>query len=157
MPDAMVVNVPPYEGEYEFDLAGQPLTTLEWRWVKKISGYLPMTVSDGFAGGDPDLFLAWAAIAMVRAGKVTKDEVLAVADVLADAPFDGVAIGFRGEAVEVDGADPLAISSPDDSKPDSGESSSESTEPSPESESPQASGIPDWVAGSDSDRLTSVK
>lgn len=157
MPDAMVVSVPPYEGEYPFDLNGQPLSTLEWRWVKRISGYLPLTVSDGFAGGDPDLFVSWAVIAMVRAGKITKDEIMPVADLLAEAPFDGAAISFKGEVSEEDEADPPTISSPDDSKPASGESSRESTEPSPESVNLSFSGIPDLDTGSDSDRLISAR
>ena len=33
-------------------------TTLEWRWVKKVSGYLPGTIGDGVDGGDPDIFVA---------------------------------------------------------------------------------------------------
>ena len=155
MPDVMVVNVPPYEGEYEFDLEGQPFSTVEWRWLKQISGYMPLTIDKGWGGADPDLFLAFAVIAMRRAGKITKAEVLATAEVLEEAEFDGTAIGFKGEVVE-DDADPPSGSEPAVSQPASGDDSSESTEPTPETENQQASGIQDWVAGSDSARLTSV-
>ncbi len=67
MSDRIVINVRPYVGEYDFDIEGEPLTTLEWRWLKKISGYLPMTLDEGFRGGDPDLFVAFAVIALARA------------------------------------------------------------------------------------------
>jgi hypothetical protein len=155
MPDAIVVNVPPYTGEYEFDLAMQPLSTVEWRWVKKISGYLPLTITEGWEGGDPDLFLAFAICAMRRAGRITKAEVYEVAEIIEEAAVDGVAISFKGEvAEEEDEADPTIEPEPEDSKPDSGESSETPTEPSPESTTPKASGIQDWATGSDSDRLT---
>jgi hypothetical protein len=107
MADRIVLNTPRYKGEYDFDLEEQPLTALEWRWVKKISGYLPMTLSDGFRGGDPDLFVAFAVIALVRAGRVHRDEALTVADTIADLPFDGTAITLLAE--EVDAEDPPVV------------------------------------------------
>ena len=87
-------------GEYELDIGEQPLTSLEWRWVKKISGYLPFTIDDGLAGGDPDVVIALAAIAMQRAGKITRDEVLATAEQLADVPFDDAHLQLVAGEVE---------------------------------------------------------
>ncbi len=81
-------GIPAFEGEYDLDISDQPLNALEWRWVKKVSGYLPFTIDDGLAGGDPDVVIALAVIAMQRAGKITRDQVLQTADQLADMPFD---------------------------------------------------------------------
>lgn len=92
MDKVIIENIRPYDGEYRLGLDDEPLTTLEWRWVKRISGYLPLTIGEGFAGGDPDVVCALAVVALRRAGKIDQDQVLAVADKLADAPFDGSAI-----------------------------------------------------------------
>ena len=98
----VITGIPPYDGDYELD-SDRAFNAREWRWIKKVSGYMPLTVSEGFEGGDPDLFVALAIIAMAREGRVTKDEGLRVADVLAEAPFDGAAITMVGdEPVEAD-------------------------------------------------------
>lgn len=153
--DKIAVNIKPYVGEYPFDIAEEPLTTLEWRWVKRISGYLPMTVDEGLAGGDPDLFCAFAVIALVRAGKVDARDVLAVADRLAAAPFDGTAIQYIGEVLEEEGeADPQVPADEPEPKTSSG-TSSPST-----SASPDSLRLPTGAPGSErsavSARLTSV-
>ena len=155
MPDVMIVSVPPYEGEYEFELGEKPLSPVEWRWLKKISGYLPLTIDQGWSGGDPDLFLAFAVIAMRRAGKIAKDDVLQVASELEEAPFDGTAITFRGEVTEEEEADPQPEETElEDSEPSTGEDSDEPTETSPETETPKTSGIRPLDTISGSDRLT---
>lgn len=93
------VNISPYEGEYEFDF-DDAFTTLEWRWIKKTSGYMPLTINEGMKGGDPDVFVALAVIAMFREGKVDEQNALEVAAELAKAPFDGVAIRVVEDEVE---------------------------------------------------------
>ena len=148
MADLMVVNVPPYEGEYEFDLEAQPLTTYEWRVIKRISGYLPLTAQEGFAGADPDLFVAWAVIAMVRARKVEEADVMEAADGLARAPFDGTAITFKGGTEEEPEDDPLPEPSPEEEKPSSGDDSTENGEPSQASVSHLRSGLQVSATGS---------
>jgi hypothetical protein len=100
--DKIVLNTPRFKGEYEFDIEEEPLTNLEWRWVKKISGYLPLTISDGWRGGDPDLFVAFAVVALARAGRIGRDEALQVADQLLESPFDGAAIAFVGQEADTD-------------------------------------------------------
>lgn len=98
----VIKGIPPYDGDYELD-ADRAFNTREWRWIKKTSGYLPLTVGEGFAGGDPDLFVALAVIAMCRSGKIDRDEGLRVADVIAEAPFDGASITMVGdEPLEAD-------------------------------------------------------
>lgn len=147
------VSIPPYDGEYEFDIEGSPQTTLEWRWTKKISGYLPLTAPEGLKAGDPDLFVAWAVIAMVRAGKIQEDEVMDVADVLARWPFDGTGIRLRG-----DDEDEGDVSSPLDSgEPSpSGSDSSEPSELNPGNVSHLPTGSPPSDTGSQSDQATSA-
>jgi hypothetical protein len=96
MADKIIIEgLKPYDGEYEFDIAEQPLTTLEWRWIKKIAGYLPLTMQDGFRGGDPDLFLVFAVIALCRNGKVDPTDVYRVADRLADEPTTAITMSFE--------------------------------------------------------------
>lgn len=105
MPTIRVAGVRQYAGDYEFD-AERAFTTLEWRWVKKIGGYYPLTLDEGFRNLDPDLFLALAIIAMHRTGKVARDDAYEVAEILADAPF-GETITIIGSE-EGDEEGPLA-------------------------------------------------
>lgn len=119
MADKFIIEgVRRYEGEYDLDLEDEALTTLEWRWIKKISGYLPLTLPEGWVGGDPDLFLAFAVIAMRRAGKIHKEDALLAAEGLED----GATIRFVAE-VEAE-ADPPAVA------PETSRSSEGSGEPS---------------------------
>ena len=97
----IIKGVPPFDGDYELD-ADRAFNAREWRWIKKVSGYMPLTVGDGFEGGDPDLFVALAVIAMCRSGKVDRERGLEVADQLAEAPFDGASIIMVGDEVEAD-------------------------------------------------------
>jgi len=86
--DWLVIDgVKPWDGRYEFDLAGQELTTREWGWIKRLAGYLPLNIDDGFQGADPELFAAFAAIALYRAGKVEQRDVPDLFERLQDAPF----------------------------------------------------------------------
>jgi hypothetical protein len=95
MADKVIIEgAKPYDGEYEFDIAEEPLTTLEWRWIKKIAGYLPLTVDEGFRGADPDLFLVFAVIALCRNGKIDPKDVYRIADRLAEEP--ATAMSFEG-------------------------------------------------------------
>ena len=91
-----IEGVRPWDGRYEFDLENRELTTREWGWIKRLSGYLPLTIDEGFEGADPELFATFAAIALFRAGKVTAREVPEVFERLADAPF-GSTITLEGD------------------------------------------------------------
>jgi hypothetical protein len=81
-----ITGVPPWDGRYELDLDGQPLTTTEWGWVKRRAGYLPLTLT-GEAFADPELIAVLAAIAVRRAGTLEPREVEGFIDRLFDAPF----------------------------------------------------------------------
>lgn len=98
----VIAGCKPYDGEYEFDTEERSFTILEWRWIKKIAGYMPLTIGDGWAGRDPDLVLVFAVIALHRAGKVPAEGALLAADRLANTEFDGVAIKFVGDADEAE-------------------------------------------------------
>src|SRR5262245_36943238 len=109
----VIEGVRPYDGRYPFDLEGQELTTREWGWIKRLSSYLPMTVSDGFASGDAELMCAIAVILLRRAGTITTEDVPSVYERLADAPFTA-SLHWEatqdGEPVEGDADDPTASS-----------------------------------------------
>lgn len=103
MTDKIVLNHPRYKGEYAFEIEEEPLTNLEWRWVKKISGYLPLTLSEGWEGRDPDLFIAFAVVALYRAGKITPTDALAVAASFDELQFgEGITLVAGDEVVEED-------------------------------------------------------
>ncbi len=126
--DAIVVTgVQPFDGTYELDLENSPFTTLEWRWIKQTAGYLPGTVAEGFEGGDPDLIVVLAVIAMHRAGKIRKEDATRTADQLADVPVDGASIVFRAGEVEDDARPPEVNESTVSSPTGSGEDSKQPT------------------------------
>jgi len=79
-------GVKPYDGRYEFDLRGSSFTVREWGYIKRHSGYLPMTIDDGLAGADAELMAVFALIALVRADKVEPSDVPVVWERFADAP-----------------------------------------------------------------------
>jgi hypothetical protein len=106
--DYLVIRVPPYEGRYEFELGA--FTTREYGWIKRLSGYLPLTITDGL--GDPELITVFAVIALRRAGKVDAAQVPGAFETLADADFDGVGISYEvGDEPAEDDAGPPTSSS----------------------------------------------
>ncbi len=126
--DAIVITgVQPFDGTYELDLENSPFTTLEWRWIKQTAGYLPGTVAEGFEGGDPDLIVALAVIAMHRAGKIRKEDATRTADQLADVPVDGASIVFQAGPVEDDARPPEVSEGTVSSPTGSGEGSKQPT------------------------------
>jgi len=91
----VIKGVGGYDGEYELDTE-RAFNTREWNWIKRIAGYMPNTIKEGLAGGDPDLYVAISVIAMCRAGKIERNEGIAVAEILAEAPFQ-----LEGGAIQV--------------------------------------------------------
>jgi hypothetical protein len=83
----VIAGVKPYDGRYELDLEGSGFTTREWGFIKRLSGYLPLTITDGLKGGDAELFSVFAVIALRRAGKIEQADVQGVFDRIADADF----------------------------------------------------------------------
>lgn len=108
MDKIVVGGVPGYDGEYEFDLA-RPFNAREWRWIRKISEHTPRTIGDGYTNSDPDLFVAFAVIAMCRDEKITRDDWQKTAADLAEVPLDGTTLRLVVEPEEDDF--PLALTS----------------------------------------------
>jgi hypothetical protein len=82
-----VEGVKPWDGRYPFDLEGDELTTREWGYIKRLTGYMPLTLEEGFDGGDPELFACFAVLMLKRAGRITAEQVEDVYERLIDAPF----------------------------------------------------------------------
>jgi hypothetical protein len=136
--DYLVIRVPPYEGRYEFELGA--FTTREWGHIKRLSGYLPLTITDGL--GDPELITVFAVIALRRAGKIDAADVPDVFGRLADAEFDGVGISYEvgDEPVEDDAGPPASSSNGNDSiSGDGSTASSASSETGPNPTGPRSS------------------
>ena len=135
-PKVIVEGVKPWDGEYLLDVR-RAFTTKDWNIIKRVSGYLPYTIDDGLRGGDPELYVALAVIAMVRAQKVDREDALRVADQLAEAPFDRATIRMVFPKVEDDAGPPDLTSAPDEPSENGTRSSNKlSGEPSKTSSDP---------------------
>src|SRR5262245_31065046 len=116
-------GVPPYDGRYPFDLEQRGFTTLEWGWLKRLAGYLPLTIQDGWKGGDPELFCVFAVIALYRAGKIADTDAADVFGSISRAPFD-TAIQLETDTVpEEEDQDPPTSESSSSNGGSSGEGS----------------------------------
>lgn len=100
------------DGAYDFDLDELDLTLREWGWVKRHSGYMPLTLVEGLAGGDTALMVIVALIVVRRAGKLRTDEFDQAVDRFQDAPL-GASIDFDLGVVVDDDADPTTPTSPE--------------------------------------------
>jgi hypothetical protein len=101
----VIEDVKPWDGRYELDLDTAELTRREWGWIKRHSGYLPMTIGEGFDGADPALVACLAVIALYRAGKITVDDVGGVFERFEDTPAMST-IRMEGDTEPDDVADP---------------------------------------------------
>lgn len=139
----VVEGVRPWDGRYEFDIETRPFTTREWGWIKRFSHYLPLTVIDGWQGGDPELFAAFAVIALYRAGRIQPGDAADIYDRFADAPFGGT---IRLEADSVDREEPV----PDPPGSSDASSSTNGNDSKTSSETSDVtlpdSGTPDWAS-----------
>lgn len=110
-----IEGVPPYDGDYEIDLGGE-FTNKELHTIKKVSGVRVLELQDAGDSGDNDLVVAFAVIALERAGY--KVDV----DVLWNAPVGKIT--FIEEAEESPPAEtPEQSGSGNENPPSSGESS----------------------------------
>lgn len=136
----VIEGVRPWDGRYEFDLEGAPFTTREWGWIKRHSGYMPLTIDQGWSGADPELFSVFAVISLYRAGRIQPADVTDVFERFVDAPFGGTIRLETDTADDGEGdAGPPDVSS-DASSSSSGPGSPTSTETS--EATPPVSGIP---------------
>ena len=127
----VVEGVKPWDGRYPLDLDGAELTSREWGWIKRLTGYLPFTVDEGFAGGDPELFACFAVLALRRAGRIEKGDVSDVYERIIDGPAAGtVRLESDSEETETDAGPPASSNSGNESSSGAvSPSSSERSEP----------------------------
>jgi len=97
---------PQYDGDHPIQL--DDLTNRELHTIKKISGVRAAELQDSFVAGDNDLIVAFAIIALQRAGLVVSE------DVIWDAPVG--AIEFVADVEEEDSplVQPSAPEKPDE-------------------------------------------
>lgn len=131
----VIEGVSPYDGRYPFDVGDDAeLTRREWQWIKRLSGYMPLTIEEGLQGGDPDLFTVFALIALRRAGKIETADVQAVFERFLDTAA-GTTIRLEpgtaaAESEENDAVDPPAGSSTgNDASSGDGSTTSSATSP----------------------------
>jgi len=100
----VIEGVPPWDGRYLFELEEQEPTTREWGWIKRHSGYLPLTIQQGLEGADPELFSVFAVIALRRAGRIENTDVQQVFDRFQDVGF-GAAIRLEADEPSLEEGD----------------------------------------------------
>ena len=132
----------PYDGRYQFPDPDE-FTTREWGWLKRLTGYLPATIEDGYKGVDPELIACFAVISLRRAGRVDTAAFPDVFEKLRDVPFDGTRV-----RIESDDADAETDADAGPPPPSSSGSSPTSGDASPTSSgsstgAPNGSGTPD--------------
>ncbi len=69
-----IKGVPPYDGDYPIEL--ERITNRELSTIKRLSGVRGAELSDAFAAGDNDLFVALTIIALQRAGKIVAEDAI---------------------------------------------------------------------------------
>lgn len=94
-----LTGVPPYDGEYPFDL--DHFTNRELKIIKKTSGYTGPEWPTAFSRGDNDFLVALAFVMLRRAGHVNIRE-----DALWDAPADSSIDIIVDEVAVVDAGPP---------------------------------------------------
>jgi hypothetical protein len=136
----VVEGVKPWDGRYMFDVENHELTTREWGWIKRFSGYLPLTLEEGWRGRDPELFAAFAVIALHRAGRIDRNGAADVFDRIADNPFGTtIRIDTDEDQEEADAGPPAGSSNGKQSSSGAGSTASSETSPG----SRNSSGTPD--------------
>jgi hypothetical protein len=90
-------GVPRFDGEYELDTES-PYNGHELHLIKKVADVRLGGIEQAARDGDYDLFVAFAVIALWRAGKVQKADTLAAADLLLEAPAGSISFEDDAEA-----------------------------------------------------------
>lgn len=132
-------GVAPWDGRYELDIVGRPLTYREWEWIVTLSGYMPATFMDGFRGADPRLARVLAVVALHRAGRIAPDDAHDFHERFADLPFDGT---IRLELGEPDEQEDDAADPPESASRRNGSGHDSTTSSAPSAGLPRPSGIP---------------
>lgn len=103
-----ITGAPPFDGAYDMDM-GLPLNGRELHVIKELAGVRLGEIDDALEASDYDVLIAFAAIALTRAGKVKKTDTLKVArEVLLEAAAGEIMIE-ADEEQEADADDPPAV------------------------------------------------
>lgn len=86
-----------FDGAYELDFE-QVYSGHELHLIKKLAGLRLGEIQEAVKAGDYDLYVAFAVIALWRAGKVQRDRALEAADVLLEAPAGSIAFEDEDDA-----------------------------------------------------------
>lgn len=81
-----------FDGTFDLDLDARPLNHWDTHVIKNIADVRGGQLSDALAEGDTDLIVALAVIALERAGKITKKEIMEARDVIYEAPLGKIAL-----------------------------------------------------------------
>jgi hypothetical protein len=120
-----IEGVPPYDGEYDLDIAA--FTGTELHTIKQISGVRAGELQDGLQAGDYDLVVAFTVIVLQRAGQDVDPAAIM------NATVGSITVDLQTEDAEVvDERPPVSSPTPNGSENSlgAGLSSNESTEPS---------------------------
>jgi hypothetical protein len=120
-----IEGVPPYDGDYDLDIAA--FTGTELHTIKQISGIRAGELQEGLTAGDYDLVVAFTVIVLQRAGQDVDPAAIMAATVGA------ITVDLQTEDAEVvDERPPVSSPTPNGGENSSGvgPSSTESTEPS---------------------------
>lgn len=147
MPKIVIAGVPGLDGEYEMDMT---FTHRDFHTIKQVAGVRANEVMDALEGGDLDIIVAMAEIALRRAG------VPHSVDQLWDSEAGGITLDVVDLEEVVPDNPPQPEDEPrsDDAKPSSGTSTNGVTDVLPERSTLASSGTP--LPDSTSDQLTST-
>ncbi len=113
---------PVFDGVFVVDLA-QQLNGRELHLIKKTAGVRFGELDEALGAGDYDVILAFATIALVRAGKVEKGNALQAFEILNEAETGKIIANFTADEEEVEDSPPA----PSETMNGNGESSKSSS------------------------------
>ncbi len=122
-----------YDGEYEFDPTY--FTNKELHTIKRMAGVRAGEIGEAFAAGDTDLIVAFAAVALERAGKNVHEDTLWNARV-------GCIEFVADETAEVEGDPPTTGSEDEPSAVNDSSGSSSSALSDPQENGQSLTGLP---------------
>jgi hypothetical protein len=131
----VITGVKPYDGRYPLDF--DHFTSRELGWIKRYSGYLPLSFVDGLRGADADLLITLGMIALHRAGKLSPQDAPDFYERCVDVEFGSITIELEQTADAEDA----------DAGPPAGSSNGSSSSPSPVSSESSETSRPDPKPG----------
>lgn len=85
-------GIPGFDGSYDLDLDNAPWTARELHWIKKITGLRLGEFEEALEALDYDVVVSFALVALVRSGKVSRQDWQRMSDFLLDAEIGKITI-----------------------------------------------------------------